>query len=746
MAGNCLPLVELLVRSGGGGSSSLIPSVPRNPCTSIVNLDSPTTASGQDLSAIVDEGALIAERVEEQKRKLLKSSLTDEFRTAIKDHKRLKNLLAKAENHPIDLWRKALLWTSSSGHAEFIAEFIKRRPPGLKTLLPAAEDHDGFTALHRAVIMGQKDVVKILTRSHLGQQNQAQAMAMEDFEILHARTPEGWTSLHLAVVVGDEEMVQILIDSYIALAATVPPDYEWDFADNFWMTPLHYAVLGNWPAVMKQLLDWLGYDRHVNAHDYYMRTAAHMASCSRAGEASIDILVSNPKVDINAVDCCLYTPLHWAVHVGNTETVRCLVARSSERTIRTTEEDIEGRPVFQTAIEHTSLDRKVCKDIEKLLLTSAEVKDEVERLYRDRQVYVDASNAILVGAALIASVTFGGWLQPPGGIINNGGQVDHELQVFWVFNSLSFFFSIATVMAGAGAVLPMEDVYIGRAVKNIRGALGLTSFLLIISVVLVLGAFGASGFGALANAPHLMQNMMVTTSIGGSVCTIILLWFLERLYKVQPNWRRLVSPAIKTCFKHIFMHRHRLDLEDIRTKLEAAEVRAKEELQTRYGRSAADSFHHLDLTELVFALGKASDRALQLRRGHDPGMLMGIADEKGGPLSIRHLKEKVLEQRIVAFERAYEQARMLRTKSGRVQDPNCNMLILSHIGARGLHHWIDEFPSYYCRGHSLEKDATRWATIYGRVVLAKRPKLEEENTKFEYELEYGTLDFEDWAV
>jgi len=45
------------------------------------------------------------------------------------------------------------------------------------------------------------------------------------------------------------------------------------------------------------------------------------------------------------------------------------------------------------------------------------VKDFVDRLYRDRQVFVDAANALLVGAALIASVTFAGWLQPPLGYI-----------------------------------------------------------------------------------------------------------------------------------------------------------------------------------------------------------------------------------------------------------------------------------------------------------------------------------------
>jgi hypothetical protein len=41
-----------------------------------------------------------------------------------------------------------------------------------------------------------------------------------------------------------------------------------------------------------------------------------------------------------------------------------------------------------------------------------EVEKYVEQLYRDRQVHVDAANAVLVGGALIATVT-ANWLESP---------------------------------------------------------------------------------------------------------------------------------------------------------------------------------------------------------------------------------------------------------------------------------------------------------------------------------------------
>jgi hypothetical protein len=59
--------------------------------------------------------------------------------------------------------------------------------------------------------------------------------------------------------------------------------------------------------------------------------------------------------------------------------------------------------------------------VHRILSVELNVKDYIENLYRDRQVYVDAANAILVGAALIATApslggcnnfqTFGGGQQ-----------------------------------------------------------------------------------------------------------------------------------------------------------------------------------------------------------------------------------------------------------------------------------------------------------------------------------------------
>ena len=135
------------------------------------------------------------------------------------------------------------------------------------------------------------------------------------------------------------------------------------------------------------------------------------------------------------------------------------------------EEDDLGYTPLEYAIQNKY------RDIKKILLTVPEVKENVDHMYRDRQDYVDAANTILVGAALIASVTFAGWLQPPLGFTPNYQFIEpypappntyeqfvaieghRSILLFMVFNSLSFFCAISTIISGADAAFPIPNRY-----------------------------------------------------------------------------------------------------------------------------------------------------------------------------------------------------------------------------------------------------------------------------------------------
>jgi hypothetical protein len=181
--------------------------------------------------------------------------------------------------------------------------------------------------------------------------------------------------------------------------------------------------------------------------------------------------------------------------------------------------------------------------IVKTLLERKEVVKQEENLYRDRQVHVDAANAILVGAALIAGVTFAGLLQPPLGYSAFFGSASIEvgapspsgiypsfvsvaghpiMQIFWFFNSMSFYFAIATLMVGASAARPPpHGIFIGEVVRSLRASLSLAYILLMISIGCVTGAFTSAGFLVLPPIREYMINMGVTFGIGVTVLFLV---------------------------------------------------------------------------------------------------------------------------------------------------------------------------------------------------------------------------------
>jgi len=282
------------------------------------------------------------------------------------------------------------------------------------------------------------------------------------------------------------------------------------------------------------------------------------------------LLKSEKEVDVNAVKLILVghkdrkdgyglfnTPLHLASLFGHTSVVKALCEDTKGR-LRANTENYNGITALQIATEMKHV------EIVKTLQERPEVAKQVENLYRDRQVHVDAANAILVGAALIASVTFAGWLQPPLGYSAFFGSSSIEvgapspsgiypsfvsvaghpiMQIFWFFNSMSFFFAIATLMVGASAARPPKrGIFIGEVVRSLRASLSLAYILLTISVGCVMGAFASAGFLVLPPIPKYMVNMGVTVGIG--VTVVFLAWTSSKVLYVLKVMKKIAKKII----------------------------------------------------------------------------------------------------------------------------------------------------------------------------------------------------------
>jgi len=321
------------------------------------------------------------------------------------------------------------------------------------------------------------------------------------------------------------------------------------------LSPIDYAAaMGNVQIVMALLA--------CDRIDVNVGRPLHWAVATGHLDVVKELLNSQKQMDVNALEnmppghmpprdefkrsSFKISPLHLASLLGHASVVKALCEDTRGR-LRPTTEIKGGITALQIATEMKH------DEIVKTLLERPEVAKQVEGLYRDRQVHVDAANAILVGAALIASVTFAGWLQPPLGYSAFFGSASIEvgapspsgiypsfvsvaghpiIQIFWFFNSMSFFFAIATLMVGAGAARPPKrGIFIGEVVRSLRASLSLAYMLLTVSVGCVMGAFASAGFLVLPPIPKYMVNMGVTVGIG--VTVVVLAWTSSKVVNVM---------------------------------------------------------------------------------------------------------------------------------------------------------------------------------------------------------------------
>jgi len=253
----------------------------------------------------------------------------------------------------------------------------------------------------------------------------------------------------------------------------------------------------------------------------------------------------------------IQTPLALAALSGNFEMVKCLCEQTYSG-LRTNGKPWKGKSVIQIAFEELrdtprgifSFNPKPRYQIWNYIMDRAESRRELKRLTEERKVHVDAINAILVGTALIATATFAGWLSPPLGYSSPPGtdgpfaSVEGHpiLESFWVFNSLSFFFSIATFMVGVNVARPPQEYkYIGVVVQSLRWKLQLAYYLVSAAVLFVIGAFASAGFAVLPPIPKYRVNMALTVGIGVTVVAVaVLSTFFGHMF-TKSAWQHLDS-------------------------------------------------------------------------------------------------------------------------------------------------------------------------------------------------------------
>ncbi len=447
-----------------------------------------------------------------------------------------------------------LHFAAQDGHVEVVQRFLQEGPDQVNF---EARDNEGLTPVWRAVWNDRMEVVRLLW----------DVVWRQEYDRIDIWLPkllsgdQNLTTVRFLVSISPptDKLIQVIEEmgnaydlNLEATRATLLGRLETEVAfpnssGSQDETLLHWVAKNNHWKLIPQIMISKQHTRgFVDQMDLAQNTALHYAAKAGHGDVVKTLLAHTSELDLNLKNSDGDTPLHLATKNGRVHAVKALCQIPDQQRLRANEEDAQGETCLQYATEHDNIP----KEIANTLKDRSDVKDFLDRHYRDRQVFVDAANALLVGGALIAGLSFASWLQPPLSFTPYyqfpqstpatppatyetfaAVELHYSLRLFWTFNNLSFFFAIATVLSGAEAAFPdLDAVFVVKAVQIVRRALIWTSILLVFSVITVLGAFVCAGFTVLPPIARDLNNMTASTVFGMLVCCVVLFKFSSKLF------------------------------------------------------------------------------------------------------------------------------------------------------------------------------------------------------------------------
>jgi len=367
--------------------------------------------------------------------------------------------------------------------------------------LPAVQK--GRTALHVAASNGQADIVRYIC-------------AVPGINV-NVQDKYGLTPLHLAAHSPDHDDQRVCVIKELLNVKNINPNLEticafWavDKCEGLGVTALHLAVRWKFKQAVDLLLAWRPKQGDETISNVGVRwssgyTPLHLAIRGMdvpIMEALIRFINTNWPEAINLPDYEGRTPLHIAVMYSNRTALQRLLRQKAP--IMADEKDIAGKTPFSIA-----------KDKRDYMMVVI-LQSYFERASNKSKAYANAANAILVGSALLATVTFTAWLTLP---------VVGDSQLFWVFNSLCFYFAISTFLAAATASMPTKGPPLALAETAVVAA----SFCLAFSIAFAVCAFATIGFTIIPQNIKYRRDVICTTIFGGLLCSAFLIYFIRSL-------------------------------------------------------------------------------------------------------------------------------------------------------------------------------------------------------------------------
>lgn len=287
---------------------------------------------------------------------------------------------------------------------------------------------------------------------------------------------------------------------------------------------------------------------HYKPAKYNGIPALHLAAAS-GNPLAVKILLESGKINTLALDTLGNTALHYAASVGE-DFMGCACFVSVRHYLRLPtiiKKDISDVMCCMELLMQVGLDmgqpntRGATPELGPSSTSELKLWWYEKMAKETKSNLVATANAISVTAALVATTSFMGPLQPPLGVststspeemwLNGYIEVNHvAVEVFLICDSLSFYLAIASIML---AVIPSLGVpEPGFSQKSVQFAVAL----LFASITFVICAFSAASIAILPEARNYKLLAIVTTIMGALVCLIALgLFFLRLLRLIKPK-------------------------------------------------------------------------------------------------------------------------------------------------------------------------------------------------------------------
>lgn len=398
---------------------------------------------------------------------------------------------------------------------------------------------------------------------------------------------------------GEERVVRLLTDRDLA-----------DVHSPTYLAAFHHAAQVGHAGVVKLLLKHCrkvhkSFKEFINSRDLpdHQDTALH-SSCANGHVGVVRELLDEafmPELDLNSRNRQGDTPLHIAITRGietkNLDVVDLLCSKGKQKKLLMNKKNKEGKTPYERLWEVASrntLDEELhdCAELMKqMFLKQKSVNDRRDDYYRERDFLQNVATSLLVGATLLVSVTYGGFLQmpklpPPEDFLepqstifdpnSNLGSRKYwyirAIDIFRCSNAISFFMSIISIIASIRVMISRRDrSFIEREVRDLERSIRVASIALTLATAVAVVAFVSSG---LANIPvaesgwskvislwgkheyiPLTQSTTLTTSLLGSmfVAPIVVMplakdyYFFWSEYRANMgNFRRLMSLCFAT--------------------------------------------------------------------------------------------------------------------------------------------------------------------------------------------------------